>query len=50
MEKYFILENSTIIKIVDSYEEASKYLDKIEKFDPKRVQFHEFNIICGRYV
>lgn len=50
MEKYFILENSTIIKIVDSYEEASKYLDKIEKSDPKRVKFHEFNIICGKYV
>lgn len=50
MEKYFILENSTIIKIVDSYEEASKYLNEIEKSDPKRVQFHEFNIICGRYV
>lgn len=50
MEKYFILEDSTIIKIVDSYEEASKYLDEIEKADPKRVQFHEFDIICGRYI
>lgn len=50
MEKYFILEDFTIIKIVDSYEEASKYLDKIKKSDPKRVQFHEFNIICGRYI
>lgn len=48
--KYFIVEDSQIIKIVDSYEEASKHLDEIEEKDPKRVQFHEFDIIEGRYV
>ena len=48
--KYFIVEDSKIINIVDSYEAASKYLDEIEATDPKRVQFHEFDIIEGRYV
>ena len=43
--KYFIIEDTKIIKICDSYEEATKYLDEIE---PKRAQFHEFNIIEGR--
>ena len=50
MEKYFIIEDSKIINIVDSYEEASKYLNEIEEADPKRVQFHEFDIIKGRYI
>lgn len=48
--KYFIIEDSKIIKIVDSYETASKYLDEIERTDPKRVQFHKFDIIKGQYV
>lgn len=50
MEKYFILEDSKIIKVVDSYREASAYLDELRETDPKRVQFHEFDIICGRYI
>jgi hypothetical protein len=50
MKKYFIVEDSTIIKIIDSHEEAYKYINEIEKADPKRVQFHEFDIICGRYI
>lgn len=50
MKHFFIIEDSKIIKVVDSYAEASAYLDELEKTDPKRVQFHEFGIIAGRYV
>jgi hypothetical protein len=48
--KYFVVEDNVIIKTCNSSEEAYAFIDNIAETDTKRVQFHEFDIIEGKYL